>query len=156
MKSAVIYYSRTGKTSAAAKALAEKTSGDLIEIKDLKNRKGIIGWIRAAMDARAMKITSIEPSTIDTSRYDRIFIGTPVWAGKPAPAINTVLKNFNLSGKDVTLFATLGGGNYKNMLNLMASEAESNGIQVSRTFAVLSTGKKSDDDIRKEINDLNI
>ena len=50
-KSAVLYYSRTEKTAAAAKALAERVSGDLIEIKDLKNRKGIIGWLSAGRDA---------------------------------------------------------------------------------------------------------
>lgn len=156
MKSAVIYYSRTGKTSITAKALADKISGDLIEIKDLKSRKGIIGWIKAAMDARSMKTTDIEPSTIDTSSYDKIYIGTPVWAGKPAPAINTVLKDFNLSGKDIILFATLGGSNYKNMLNLMKSEAQSNGIKVSMTFAIPNSGKKNNEEIKNEINNMNI
>jgi len=43
LKSAVLYYSRTGKTATVAKALANKIPRDLVEIKDLKNRNGIIG-----------------------------------------------------------------------------------------------------------------
>lgn len=93
----------------AAKALADKVSGDLIEIRDLKNRRGIIGWIKAAMDARGAKTTRIEPNTINTDNYDRIYIGTPIWAGKPAPAINTVINNGEIKGKEIVIFVTLGG-----------------------------------------------
>lgn len=156
LKVAVLYYSRTQKTAVAAKALADKLSGDLIEIKDLKNRKGIIGWIRAAMDARGEKTTDIEPSSFDTSNYNLIFIGTPVWAGKPAPAINTVMNNFDLKGKDITLFATLGGSNYVDVLNLIKTKAEANGGNVVKIFAVINSGKKNEEDIKAEISNLEI
>ena len=108
LKSAVLYYSRTEKTAVAAMALADKISGDLIEIKDLKSRKGIIGWIKCAMDARGGKTTQIKPSTFDTSNYDTLYIGTPVSAGKPTPAINTIINNFEITGKNVILFLTCG------------------------------------------------
>lgn len=55
MKAAVLYYSRTGKTAVTAKALAEKIYADLIEIKDLKNRKGVIRWLGAGRDAGGNK-----------------------------------------------------------------------------------------------------
>jgi len=38
----VIDYSRTDKTRAAAKAIAEKMDADIFEIKDLKSRSGIL------------------------------------------------------------------------------------------------------------------
>ncbi|MGZ7043997.1 MAG: flavodoxin family protein [Methanobacterium sp.] len=106
MKSAVFYYSKTGKTAAVAKALRDKIAGDLIEIKDLKNRKGTMGWLRAGRDAGGNKTTQIEPSSYDTSDYDIMFFGTPVWNGKPTPAFNTMIKNFEINGKDVILFLT--------------------------------------------------
>jgi len=37
-----------------------------------------------------------------------VILGTPVWAGKPSPAINTYLKMNNLSGKKVAAFFTKG------------------------------------------------
>jgi flavodoxin len=156
LKTAVLYYSRTEKTAVAAKALADKISGDLIEIKDLKNRKGIIGWIKCAMDARGGKTTQIEPSTFDTSAYDTLYIGTPVWAGKPTPAVNTVINNFEIRGKDIVLFVTLGGANYKNALNLINAKVEANGGNVIKTFAITNSGKKSDEEIKNEISNLTL
>lgn len=155
MKYAVLYYSRTENTATAAKALADKISGDLFEIKDLKNRKGIIGWIRAAMDARGEKTTQIDPSIIDTSNYDTLCIGTPVWAGKPTPAFNTIVKDFEITGKDVIPFLTCGS-NYGKALTLMKNAVTSEGGNVIKTFAITNSGKKSDEEITAEVNDLNI
>ncbi len=156
MKSIVLYYSRTRKTEVAAKAIADKTSSKIVEIKDLKNRKGLLGWIRAAMDARSMKTTQIDPDTINIADYDTIFLGTPTWAGKPAPAINTVIKNFEIRGKDVVLFVTLGGDNYKNMLQLISKEVEDHGGNVIKTIAITKSNNKTDADIINEINKVDI
>jgi flavodoxin len=156
LKSAVLYYSRTGKTAVAAKALADKISSDLIEIKDIKNRNGIIGWIRALLDARGMKTTQIEPNAVNTADYDTICFGTPIWAGNPTPAINTIIKNCEIVGKDVILFVTLGGNKPKNMLNLMRKEVEEKGGNVIKTIAIENSGKKSDEDIINEINEIDI
>jgi len=156
LKSIVLYYSRTGKTAVAAKAIADKISSEIIEVKDLKSRKGLIGWIRAALDARSMKTTQIEPSTVNTADYDIIYLGTPVWAGKPAPAINTAINNFEIRGKDIILFVTLGGDKYKNMLKLMSKEVESKGGNVIKTIAIAKSGDKTDADIVNEVNKMDI
>lgn len=156
MKSIVLYYSRTGKTAATAKALADKLSSEIIEIKDLKGRKGFIGYMKAALDARGMKTTPIEPDTINTADYDTICLGTPVWAGKPAPAINTIIKNADIRGKDVILFVTLGGNRYEDTLNLMSKEVEEKGGNVIKTIAIAKTNNKTEADIANEINQMNI
>ena len=41
--------------------------------------------------------------------YDEIIIGTPIWAGKNAPAMNTLLKSHEIRDK-VTAVVTLSGG----------------------------------------------
>ena len=156
MKSIVLYYSRTGKTAVAAKTIAEKMSSEIVEIKDLKSRKGIIGWIRAALDARSMKTTQIEPNTINTANYDVICLGSPTWAGKPAPAINTIINDFEIRGKDIILLVTLGGDKYKNMVKLMSKEVEAKGGNVIKTIAVVKSGNKTEADIVNEINNINI
>lgn len=156
LKSIILYYSRTGKTAAAANATANKISGKIVEIKDLKNRNGIIGWIRAALDARGMKTTKIDPSTVNITDYDTIYLGTPIWAGKPAPAINTVIQNFKIKDKDIVLFVTLDGNKYKNMLNLMKKEVEANGGNVIKTIAIEKSKDKTEADIINEVNKIDI
>ncbi len=156
MKSIILYYSRTGKTAAAAKAIADKTSSEIVEINDLKNRKGILGWIRAAIDARGMKTTQIDPDTINTANYDTICLGSPTWAGKPAPAINTVIKDFEIRGKDVILFVTLGGDNYTDVLKSASKEIEKEGGNVIKTIAIVKTNSKTESDIVDEINKMDI
>lgn len=156
MKSIVLYYSRTGKTAIVAKAIADKLSSEIVEVKDLKGRKGFIGYIKAALDARGMKTTTIEPSTVNTTDYDLICLGTPIWAGKPAPAINTIIKNEEIRGKDIILFVTLGGNRYEDTLNSMSKEVEAKGGNVIKTIAVVKSGDKTEEDIAKEINKIDI
>jgi len=155
MKTAVFYYSRTGKTQVAAEALAEKISGELIQIKDLKNRKGIIGWLRAGRDARSNKTTQIEPSHFDTSNYDTLCFGTPVWAGKPTPAFNTMLKDFEIVGKDVIIFLTCNR-TYVKPLNIMSEAVNLEGGNIIKKFAIIESGKKSEQEIKNEINNIDI
>ena len=155
MKTAVFYYSRTGKTQVAAEALAEKISGELIQIKDLKNRKGIIGWLRAGRDARSNKTTQIEPSNFDTSNYDTLCFGTPVWAGKPTPAFNTMLKDFEIVGKDVIIFLTCNR-TYVKPLNIMSEAVNLEGGNIIKKFAIIESGKKSEQEIENEINNIDI
>ena len=156
LKSIVLYYSRTGKTAVAAKAIADKLSSEIVEIKDLKGRKGLMGYMKGALDARGMNTTQIEPDTVNTTNYDVICLGTPTWAGKPAPAINTVIKNSEIRGKDIILFVTLGGNNYKNIINAMSKEVEENGGNVIKTIAIVKSGGKTDAEIVNEINKMEI
>ncbi|MGB9979137.1 flavodoxin family protein [Methanobacterium sp.] len=156
MKSIVLYYSRTGKTAVAAKAIADKISSEIVEIKDLKGRKGFMGYIKAALDARSMKTTPIEPSTVNIADYDTICLGTPIWAGKPAPAINTIIKNSEIQGKNVIILVTLGGNGYEDTLNSMSKEIEAKGGNVIKTIAIAKSGNKTETDIANEINNITI
>jgi flavodoxin len=79
------------------------------EVIDLKKRSGVIGFLRAGSDARRGKGTEIAPTQKSPADYDLIIVGTPIWGGRPAPAITTYLKKNNLSGKKVALFFVQGG-----------------------------------------------
>ena len=156
LKSIVLYYSRTGKTAVAAKAIANKLSSEIVEIKDLKGRKGFMGYMKGALDARGMNTTQIDPDTVNTANYDVICLGTPTWAGKPAPAINTIIKNSEIRGKDIILLVTLGGNKYENIINAMRREVEENGGNVIKTIAIVKSGGKTDAEIVNEINKMEI
>jgi flavodoxin len=107
MKTCVIYYSRTGNTAMVARTLAEELDADLIEIRDLEDRKGFMSSFRSSIDAIRESKTPIKPEKVDLSGYDLIYVGTPTWAGKPAPAIITLIDRADFLRKDVILFTTM-------------------------------------------------
>mgnify|MGYP001183204377 CR=1 FL=1 len=111
MKDLVVYYSFEGNTRQAAEIIAERLHADILQldtVKELpKNKmKYFIGGMQAALGVCA----KLKPIAIDPEQYDRIILGTPVWAGKAAPAINTFLKSYNVKNKITALFTLSGGG----------------------------------------------
>ncbi len=111
MKSLVVYYSRSGNSKFVAQKIAEKIGADIEEVIDKKNRRGWIGWLNAGRDATGGKETQIEETKFLPNNYDLIVVGTPIWDGRPTPAIRTYLRKNDLSKKKVALFWTLGGRN---------------------------------------------
>ena len=109
MKSLVVYYTRTGNARFVAETIAAEIGADVEEIVDLKKRSGALGFLSGGSDARRGKKTEIAPTKKSPTDYDLIIVGTPVWAGRPVPAILTYLKKNDLSGKKVAIFFTQGG-----------------------------------------------
>ena len=110
MKTLVVFYSRTGNNKKIADLIKEKIGGDIEEIIDLKNRKGLIGWIRSGMDASLKRETKIKDIVSDPENYDMIIVGTPVWAGSITPALWTYLNRNKDKIKDYALFSVSGFG----------------------------------------------
>jgi flavodoxin len=109
MKSLVVFYSRTGNARFVAQTIAAQIGADTEEIVDLKKRSGAFGFLSGGSDARRGKETEIEPTKRSAADYDFIIVGTPIWAGRPTPAITTFLKKTDLSGKKVSFFFVQGG-----------------------------------------------
>lgn len=109
MKTAIVFYSWSGHTAQLAKARAEKEGAALYEIKD-KSRPGALGaYTAGCFAAMRMKRTPTLPFTAPLGEYDRIIIMAPVWAGHPAPAVNTVFDALP-DGKEVAVCMVSGGG----------------------------------------------
>lgn len=107
MKALIVYYSRTGKTKAAAELIAKKLNADIEEIIDLKKRSGIFGYIFGGRDAMKKYLTKIKKPVKNPLKYDLVVIGTPLWASIMAPAVRTYLKKFKI--KKAAFFYTAGG-----------------------------------------------
>ena len=107
MKALVVYYSRTGNTKQVAEMIAGELKADLEELVDKKGRRGLLGYLRSGRDAVRDKTTELKPLQRQSSDYDLIFVGTPVWASRPAPAVRAFLESQDLSGKKVALFCTM-------------------------------------------------
>lgn len=109
MKSLVVYYTRTGNARFVAETIAAEIGADVEEVVDLKKRSGILGYLSGGKAAMQGKETEIAPTKKSPADYDLIIVGTPIWAGRLAPAITTYLKKNDLSGKKVAVFFSQGG-----------------------------------------------
>ena len=140
MKSLVIYYSRTGKTKLVAKIIAKEFNSELRGIKEKINRKGLLGYMRAGMDAvRGKKVQLIDPNF--KINYNPVFIGTPTWASKATPAIITYLQNCDFKNKKVVLFSTFASG-CGNSIHNMADVVKKKKGKVMFTFSVRTIGSE--------------
>ena len=112
MKTLVTYYSYSGITEKVIdifKEVLEKRSE--LKIQRLKPKEEITSFLGQCAAARFKKRCEIEEALFDTSSYDTIIIGSPVWAFAPAPAINTYLnKVTGLNNKKLIVLLTSGSG----------------------------------------------
>ena len=150
MKTLIIYYSESGSTEVMARTLSMHLKADIIGIKDLKNRKGFANRLLSSVDAFRESKTEISPAKLDLTDYDLIYIGTPTWAGKPVPAIITLIDRCNWTGKDVILFTTMTkDGSDETTLERLEEKVSMRGARVVESFS-LNTKNKSPEKI---IND---
>jgi len=129
MKTLILFYSRTRKTALVAKTLAHEVNADYVEITDLDDRMGPLKYLKASVDAFRENKTLIKPATVDLKDYDLIYVGSPTWASKPAPAIITLIDQCNFLGKDVILFATMGSSGGQKVIERMREKIEPRGGQ---------------------------
>ncbi len=108
----VIYYSFDGNTKEAALKIAQETGADTEELVPEKEiprggaEKFMVGGRQAAFGA----CPPIKPVRAELSAYDGIILGTPVWAGKCSPPVNTFLKKYGCADKVFAVFTSSGGG----------------------------------------------
>ncbi len=109
MKALIVYYSRTGRTKKIAKDIQLKIKAEIEEIKDSKNRKGIMGWLSAGRDAGAKKHTKITNVQRDPSLFDLVIIGSPTWNGTISAPVRTYIDQYQGSFRRAAVFSTGDG-----------------------------------------------
>lgn len=149
----VIFYSRTGNTRTVAEVIGETFGISLQEIKDLKDRSGFFGFIGGMIDVRKNPITTISPETVNLDKYDVLFIGSPIWGMKFAPAITTFFEGTDFAGKKVILFTTTSSRMKKTAFDEYSELIQKKGGTVIDTFFLKTLWKESDE-IREEAQEL--
>lgn len=111
----IAYFSATGTTAKAAKALAAAVGGELYEIRPaVPYASADLNWTdKGSRSSVEMKDKDSRPALADTDApvagHDVIFLGFPVWWYVAPTILNTFLEAYDFSGKTIVLFATSGG-----------------------------------------------
>ncbi len=149
----VVFYSRTSNTRKVSEIIAGQKDADLLEVKDQKSRSGAMGFFLGGFDAIRGKSTSISYNTVDLADYDTVYIGTPVWASKPTPAILEFIRQNDFSSNDVVTFATLGGSGGESTVKAMNEAVTAKGGNVKRSFSFVMKGNDIEKLVLDALND---
>lgn len=113
-KTLVAYFSASGVTARLAQKLAAVTDADLFEIvPETPYTAADLDWTnKASCSSVEMNDPTSRPAVAsraaDLARYDRIFVGFPIWWYTAPTIVNTFLEQYDLTGKTVVPFATSG------------------------------------------------
>ena len=154
MKTLVVYYSLTGKTEVVAQALARELGADLRRVEDAEPRAA--SWwfmISGSMAALRGVQAPIKPMDTGLQGYERVFVGSPVWAGSPSTPINTFMAQADFRGKDVIPFMTMGGKDAAGALQKMSERIEKKGGRIAGSFA-LSSGEATNEALAAQVREI--
>jgi flavodoxin len=153
LKPLVVYYSLTDKTKLVSQVIAEALNATLMEIKETKPRKsGFSVYLFGGFAATINRGSKINPIDIDLKQHETIFIGSPVWNSRPAPAINSFLYQTNLEGRSIIPFFTMGGDNSEKALANITAKIERSQGKVAGSFAI-TTYRVSDEEIIAKVKE---
>lgn len=111
----VAYFSASGVTAKAAKALASASGADLFEIvPETPYTKADLNWMdkqsRSSVEMADQSSRPVIASHVDNmEQYNTVFVGYPIWWYVAPTIINTFLESYDFSGKTVIPFCTSGG-----------------------------------------------
>lgn len=153
MKNLVVYYSLEGNTKLIAETIRKEINADMLELRPEKQypNKGFKKYFWGGKSVVFKEQPKLLNKWIDISIYDRVFIGTPVWAGTYAAPFNTFFNQHKLKNKEVALFACHGGGGADKCLNNFKKELINNKI-IGQIEFIDPLKKNKDENIQQAIN----
>lgn len=153
MKSAIVYYSYTGNTHRVVHliiGILKQKGEDAIPVR-IRPLKEETNFFVQCAGAFFSKKPELYRTLLNLKGFDRIIVGSPVWAFKPAPAINTFLDKCNsLDGMEAVCFVTYGSGTGKeSALRVIKSALERKGARNTKTISFQQN--QPDEECRKEL-----
>ncbi len=111
MKGLFIYYSLSGNGDLVSRKMSEK-GFDVRPVRLAKPmpKKFFLQIMKGGFLAGIKNRAKLDGYDPDVAGYEKVVIGSPIWNGRLAPAVNTVLADTDLSGKEVAFVLTSGGG----------------------------------------------
>ncbi len=152
----VAYFSRTGEqysvgnitegnTAIIAKMIANKTDGNLFEIK-VKNDNYPKGYTELTEYAQQEKRNNARPEIVgkvnNFTDYDTIFIGYPNWWGDMPMPVYTFLESYDFTDKNIVPFCTHEGSGLGGTQNKVQNAAK--GSKLLDGFAIYGHTAQND------------
>lgn len=110
----VVYFSASGNTKRVAELVADETGADLFELipteaysdddLDWTDDSSRVNKEHDDPDLQDIELTSIDVP--DWDNYDTVLVGYPIWWGEAAWPVNSFIKEFDFTGKQVIPFCT--------------------------------------------------
>ncbi len=139
-KKLVAYFSASGVTEKIAKDLAQIADADLFEIKpSTPYTAEDLNWQNSnSRSSVEMSNKSFRPQVAEMlsnmADYDTIYLGFPIWWYVAPTIINTFLESYDMSGKEITLFATAGSSSFGNTLKELENSCKGASLKESKVF----------------------
>lgn len=117
-KTLIAYFSASGVTAAAAQTLAKESGAALYEIRPAeKYTRADLDWTnKRSRSSLEMQNPASRPALADhdapVKARERMLLGFPIWWGVAPTLVNSFLEAYDLSGKEIVLFATSGGSGF--------------------------------------------
>lgn len=114
MKTALIYYSHSGRTQILAQKLSTALEADTASLQPSKPlpQRTFAKYLVCGYLASKQKALPVEALELDVEKYDLLILGMPVWAGKMNPVLRGYLQQLaegSLKGKKVAIFCSYYG-----------------------------------------------
>lgn len=150
----IAYFSHTKHTKQFAEIIHQNIGGDLFEIEPKNpyptDNDTVIAQAKQEVNSG---YTPELKQDIDTSSYDVIFIGTPVWWYTFAPPVRTFLTQHDLSGKIVVPFTTHKGSGLSG-IDSKIKELQPNADILTGLAVYDDTAQKESGNIKKWLQSL--
>lgn len=136
-KTLIVYFSQTGNTQGFAEIIQEMTDADLFRIEratpysSTHNSQGLYAEALEEYRENASPELNayLEDAGLDIDQYDTILLGySNWWAPIPAP-VRTFLNHYDLSGKTIIPFCSMGGGLFGQTISAVAKLAPSSNMK---------------------------
>ncbi len=111
-KTLILFYSLEGSTRKIAQSLAKELQIPFEEIKPVKEMKskGFMKFVQGGGQAVTGMKPALQPLKTNLADYDTIILGSPVWAGRFAPAVKSLLEKGLLKKKKIAFYYCNQGG----------------------------------------------
>ena len=143
MSVGVVYYSRSNNTRTGAELLAGKLNGELIELVEIKGRKGPVGFLKSGYQAVSGKRSELKGEPWKRIEgLAAIYLMTPIWGSNGTPAMNKFVDEADFSGKEVTVItfqADAKGAGSEKVHGAYKEKVEGKGGKYLKGIALQST-----------------
>lgn len=107
MNTLIVYYSLEGNTEMVAERIAALLPADTLRLEPVKAYPTgkVSKFVWGGKSAMMAETPKLKPYSFHPDAYDRIIFGFPVWASNIVPPLRTFIRDNDVHGKRIAVFA---------------------------------------------------